>query len=145
MASDFDARLDELAARVGNGDLTGQLEVNQVYAHYQHEGLDLRHPNGGQAKFLETALHTHTRDYLQHIADHVLDSGPKDAMVDNVEQLDNDSARLTPKEATVLARSGHPTVIDDGSIVYDRAPEVPRLTEAELEEIHDRDISIHHP
>lgn len=107
--------------------------------------MDLRHPHGGQAKFLETALHGHADEYLQKIADKVLDGGAVDGMIDAVEKLDNDSADLTPKEASVLARSGHPTVTDNGSAVYDRAPEVPRLSEQELRAIHDRGVSIHHP
>ncbi len=90
-------------------------------------------------------MHGHASDYLQKVADKVLTGGAADGMIDAVEQLDNDSARLTPKEASVLARSGHPTVTDNGSTVYDRAPEVPRLSEAELRAIHDRDVSIHHP
>lgn len=106
--------------------------------------MDLNHPHGGQAKFLETALHTGA--YFQEIADTVLEGGAVDGMINAVEKLDNDSAQLTPKEATVLARSGHPTVTDDGAVVYDRAPEVPRLSEDELRAIHDRGITIHrHP
>lgn len=141
MAGDFAERIDELKELVGQGDLVGKLVVDQVYAHYQHEGMDLRHPNGGQAKFLETALHQ--ADPWQAIADTILDGGGVEGMTSAVEKLDEESARLTPKEATVLARSGHPTVTDDGAAVYDRAPEVPRLSEAELRAIHDRGISIH--
>lgn len=107
--------------------------------------MDLRHPNGGQAKFLETALHEHADEYYQGIADKVLDGAINDGMIAAVDKLDNHSAELTPKEATVLARSGHLTVTDNGATVYDKPPEVPRLSEAELEEIHDRDVSIHHP
>ena len=145
MPGDFAERIDELSKVVGSGQLEGKMEVDQVYAHYQHEGMDLKHPHGGQAKFLETALHAGADTYLQSIADRVLDGGAVDGMVEAVDQLDTRSAQLTPKEATVLARSGHLTVTDQGAVVYDKPPEVPRLSEAELEEIHDRDISIHHP
>lgn len=141
MAGDFAERIDVLKELVGDGDLVGKLEVDQVYAHYQHEGMDLRHPHGGQAKFLETALHQGS--YFDAIASTILEGGGRQAMVDGVEQLDNDSAGLTPKEATVLARSGHPTVTDQGAVVYDRAPEVPRLSEAELRAIHGRGVTIH--
>lgn len=141
VAGDFAERIDALKALVGEGDLGGKLVVDQVYAHYQHEGMDLRHPHGGQAKFLETALHQ--GGYFDQIAATILDGGGRQAMVDAVEKLDNDSAALTPKEATVLARSGHPTVTDNGAVVYDRAPEVPRLSEQELRAIHSRGITIH--
>lgn len=143
MAGDFGAGIDEIKQLVGDGDLVGALNVDQVYAHYQHEGMDLNHPNGGQAKFLETALHANAGSYMQKIADTILEGGAVDAMIDVVEQLDDDSAQLTPKETTVLARSGHPTVTDNGALVYDRAPEVPRLTDAELRAIHRRGVTIH--
>lgn len=143
MAGDFAERLDALAELVG-GRVQGKVEVDQIYSHYQHERMDLNHPHGGQAKFLETALHT--GDYFQKIAETLLDTGPAVGMTDAVEQLDDNSAQITPKEATVLARSGHPTVTHAGAVVYDRAPEVPRLSEQELREIHDRGVTIHrHP
>lgn len=108
-----------------------------------YEGLDFRHPNGGQAKFLETALHQHASEYLETLAARILDGGGTEAMSEVVEKLDNDSAGLTPKESTVLARSGHPTVTDEGAVVYNRAPEVPRLSDDELDAIHRRGVTIH--
>lgn len=143
MAGDFAERIDVLEELVGEGNLTGKLKVDQVYAHYQHERMDLKHPHGGQAKFLETALHRGS--YFEDIAGRILEGGGRQAMIHAVEDLDDNSAEITPKEATVLARSGHPTVIDNGSVVYDRAPEVPRLSDAELRAIHSRGVSVHHP
>lgn len=35
MASSFFDRIDELAEMVGNGELTGTVEVSQIYAAYQ--------------------------------------------------------------------------------------------------------------
>lgn len=37
-------------------DLTAEVVTRLPYAAKQHEDLTLRHPNGGQAKFLESAL-----------------------------------------------------------------------------------------
>lgn len=143
MAGDFGERISELASLVGSGDLQGKLVSDQIYSHFQHERMDLNHPNGGQAKFLETALHTHAGEYFQKVADKVLEGGARDGMIDAVDQLDNDSAELTPKEATVLARSNHLTVTDDGAQVYDKPPQVPRLSEEELRAIHARGVTIH--
>lgn len=39
------------------------------YAHFQHEYLDLKHPNGGQAKYLETALIEKSDDALAKVAE----------------------------------------------------------------------------
>lgn len=102
-----------------------------------HEGMDLRHPHGGQAKFLETALHSGSDEYYQAIADKVLEGGARDGMIDAVEKLGTKSGDLTPKQLTLLAHSDHPTVTDNGAVVYDRAPEVGRLSDPELEELHD--------
>ena len=41
-------------------DLTGQVSYKSIgypYVVDQHENLELKHPRGGQAKFLETAAH----------------------------------------------------------------------------------------
>lgn len=37
-------------------DLTAQVGTDIVYARYQHEALYLDHPNGGQAKYMESAV-----------------------------------------------------------------------------------------
>lgn len=103
--------------------------------------MDLKHPNGGRAKFLETALHQGS--YFEDIAGQILDGGARHAMIDAVEKLDDNSAGLTPKQTSILARSGHPTVTDNGSVVHDRAPEVPRLSDEELRAIHSRGVTIH--
>lgn len=127
----FDARIRLLQEQVGDGMLTGTVERNQPYAQNQHETLWFAHPNGGQAKYQEAALFGHHRRYLQGVADHVLDGGIVSAMAEEMERLDDDSGELAPKDTTVLARSGHPVVRSAGQIVYDRAPQAPRLTPAE--------------
>jgi len=73
----FSARTDELRrqTRCDRGTLTGSVEVDQVYAHVQHEHLEYKHPRGGQARYLAAGLEASYRDYLQAIADGVLDDG----------------------------------------------------------------------
>lgn len=133
----FFDRIDELAQRVGSGHLEGSVEVSQLYAQYQHEGLDLRHPRGGQAKYLEAPLIEGADKYMQHVADHLLDeeSGPVDAMKDNMEDLSDQVGRLAPIDFNNLRRSGHPMVKDHDQVVYDRAPEQRRLTQQELDDL----------
>lgn len=131
----FEDRLAELAGRVGSGELVGAVEYAQPYAVYVHEILQNRHPNG-QAKFLETALHTGYRGYLQRVADAVLDGDVADAMAGSVDDLADESARLCPKDLTLLSRSDHPTVTSNGATVRDRPPEVPRMSEAEAARLH---------
>lgn len=131
-AESFDQRLAELSESVGEGTLHGSVVVDQVYARYQHEGLDLKHPSGGVAKYLESPLYAHHRDYVQTLADHVLTGNLTSAMADNVEALSREVYELAPREFHDLRASGHPTVTDHGSVAYDRPPNVHRLTEPEL-------------
>jgi hypothetical protein len=43
-------------ASVDGAKLQGAVSYDTPYAVYQHEGLDFNHPNGRQAKYLETPL-----------------------------------------------------------------------------------------
>lgn len=133
MGGDFGARMDDLIAQVGEGKLTGTVVVDQVYAKYQHERMDLRHPRGGQARYLSTPLMAKMRDYFGDLAAEVLHGSLKTAMIKNVEDL---AAKQVfdhaPREFEDLRESGHPMVNDDGVDVYDRAPLVHRLSAAEL-------------
>lgn len=137
MAGTFTERIAELRRMTGMpGDLTGTLIVDQIYAHYQHEGLNLHHPRGGQAKFLEQPLFDHYRLYLANYARTVLDDGGRKAMAQNMENLSDQVKFHAPWEFNHLRRSGHPTVTLDGVTVYDRPPEVERLTEAQLKALN---------
>lgn len=130
----FDEGLDELAALVGEGLLVGQVEVDQVYAQFQHEGLDLHHPRGGKARYLADPLNERYRRYLQHIADKLLETGPIEPMIDSMEDLSDQVEEHAPLLFGNLRESGHPSVSQGGELVYDRPPIQHRLTEKELEE-----------
>lgn len=133
MAGDFGARLDELIESVGDGELTGSVVVDQVYAKYQHERMDLKHPQGGQAKYLSAALLDKHRDYVQQLADNVLHGSLQQAMEVVVEDLAAKQVfDKAPREFQDLRQSGHPRVLNGDMIVYDRAPLVHRLTAQEL-------------
>jgi hypothetical protein len=136
MADDFFQRIDELAARVGHGRLEGSVEVNQVYAHFQHEGLDLKHPHGGQAKYLEEPLYANVNKYMENLAEAVLNGDLDQAMIDNVEDLSGEVEKKAPVDLGNLRESGHPVVTSAGVTVYDRAPVQRRLTEEELKALH---------
>ena len=134
VAGTFGERLDELSELVGHGNLEGHLVIDQVYAAYQHEELTLRHPRGGQAKYLEEPFHRKHEEYLRSIAEHVLVDGPTQPMVDAMEDLSDQVEEHAPREFQNLRESGHPIVTSDGQMVYDRAPKQRRLTEQELKE-----------
>jgi hypothetical protein len=129
---DFGEGLLELSEFIGHGDLVGSVIVDQIYAHYQHERLDLHHPRGGGPKYLERPLYEDASLFMEIIAENLLKDGPVRGMAQCMEHL---SARIeitAPVLFWNLRRSGHPMVTSDGEIVYDREPYQHRLTEEEL-------------
>jgi hypothetical protein len=132
----FSERLGELRARTGcaEGVLHGEVIVDQVYAHYQHEHLEFRHPRGGMAKYLETPLLLNFPRYLFEIARQYLDDGGHRAMENSMEDLAEAGgvATFAPVEFDDLRRSGHPRVWVGARLLFDREPRQHRLTEQEL-------------
>jgi hypothetical protein len=128
----FASRLTQLSEQVGERSIEMKVVVDQVYAKYQHERLDLKHPGGGSAKYLEKPLLTQHASYLRRVADDVLDVGPVHPMIRNAEDLSMEVYRNAPFEFGDLKASGAPSVTDDGAKVYDRPPMVRRLTKEEL-------------
>jgi hypothetical protein len=131
---DFAERINELRSRT-RGDLEGRVVVDQVYAKFQHEDLSLRHPRGGQARYLSQPLLDNRDDYLERIARTVLEDGGTDGMRSAMEDLAGSGGVMThaPVLWGDLRRSGHPSVMSDGHTVYDRAPLARRLSEEELD------------
>lgn len=132
MSGTFQRRTDELLDQVGDGDLSMHCIVDQVYARYQHEGLDFKHPQGGQAKYLEEPLYEEHQQYLQDLAGGVLDGSLQERASLVAEDLAAQVQDHAPVEFNDLRRSGHPIVKDNGATIYDRAPAQRRLTEEEL-------------
>jgi hypothetical protein len=134
MQSTYKERLRVLREITGcrEGAVAGQVTVDQVYAHYQHERLDLHHPRGGEAKFLERPLMENFRDYLAGYARDVLEHGGQRAMQRAMEHLSDQVEVRAPVEFADLRRSGHPEVFIGGRRVYNREPKVGRLSEEEL-------------
>lgn len=123
--STFEDRLAELAETVGNGNLEGSVSYDQVYARYQHEGIGFKHPQGGQAKYLESVMQEQHQAYLQRIAAGVLNDGGKDGMINAMETLAEESSQRAPigpadRHPGLLRASAHPTVTSDGEVVFDR-------------------------
>jgi hypothetical protein len=126
------AGADKVRDRVGKGPLKGKLIVDQVYARYQHERLDLKHPRGGYPKYLWLSLVIGKDAMLQKLAKSVLEVGPADGMRQAMEDQDGRLARYAPVWLNNLRNSGNPQVWDNGSKVYDRPARQPRLTREQL-------------
>lgn len=113
------------------------MEVNQIYAHYQNSRPELRHPDGGAAYFMENGLFGGMRDAMVHLAYLAITEEGSDiegAMGDNMETYSRYVFDHAPWEFGDLRDSGHPVVKSNGETVYDRAPKVHRLSQAELAE-----------
>ena len=128
------ARLTDLLHRNGSADglLRGSVEIDQIYAHYQHERLDLRHPRGGGPKFLERPLMERYPRYLEMIAHDYLGGGARRSMARAMEDLSDAAELASPWEFGDLMHSGHPEVRRGERVTYDRPPKRHRLTAAEL-------------
>jgi len=115
MAGTFTQRIDELEKRLGTGTLTGSVTVDQVYAKYQHERMELHHPKGGQAKYLQAPLMAHFRDYLTDYAKTVLSDGGQAAMkrsiaIDNLANLEIQAANQINQSLQIAAPGSAPII-----------------------------------
>jgi len=130
----FSEQVAELRRKTGSreGNLHGTVTVDQVYAHYQHEHLELRHPRGGRAQYLQAPLYENYDDYLAQYARDVLRDGGHRAMENAMEDLSDQVEANAPREFGDLLRSGHPEVHVGVRSIYDRQPKQHRLTDAEL-------------
>jgi hypothetical protein len=132
----FFAETDALQERVGTGLLDGSVTVDQVYALYQHEGADFEHPRGGEAFYLRVPLEERTPEMLAAFRAMIeADASAADVMAANMESLADTTPVRAPVEFNVLRQSASPKVEDDGIEVFHRPPKMPRLTQAELDEI----------
>lgn len=137
VAGSFGSKIDELIEQVGTGDLVGKVEVDQIYAHYQHEDLALKHPRGGHAKFLQLPLFENKDQYLDWLARFALEEhGIVRGMETAMEHLSSQVEQQAPVLHAYLRHSGHPSVQDKEVVVYDRPPIARRLTEQEIHVQH---------
>ena len=127
-------RLRELLDRNGShhGWLRGSVTIDQIYAHYQHEALDLHHPRGGGPMYLTRPLFEHYPQYMEMLARGYLDDGGTEAMARAMENLSDNAEQAAPWEFGDLIHSGHPEVRRGLQQLYDRPPKRHRLTRAEL-------------
>lgn len=134
MVSTFGDGVDQFLATLPSR-ITGRVEVNQVYAHYQEVHPEFHHPDGGQAFYLRDSLFIYMADYYRRLAERAIDrdgSHLRDAMIENVESISTEVYKRAPWEFGDLRASGHPSVEEDGSVVYDRPALCRRLSEEEL-------------
>lgn len=128
----FHDRIEELIESVGDGHLTGTVEVDQLYAAIQHESLSFKHPRGGRAKYLSGPLLENSYTYVQEWAQSLLTGKLKEAMIKSMEDLSKEVYDRAPREFNDLRLSAHPIVMDGDMKAYDRPPFRARLSDEEL-------------
>ena len=131
----FQERIAELRRQVGAGRLTGHIEVNQVYAAWQHFHPEFVHPDGGKAYYLRDPFFAEHTAFMQHLAEKLITENGSEiesAMADNMERASNLVYENAPWEFGDLRASGHPSVERNGELVHDRAPHIHRLSKEEL-------------
>lgn len=138
MRGTFGDGLDKIKAAFGRGSLIGTVEVDQVYAHYQHDpNNNLHHPDGGGPNYLADPLFSNSDARMEKMATRMITeqgSEIEDGMIDAMEDLSEDVHERAPWEFGDLRESGHPVVTSDGETIYDRAPHQGRLSAAELKQ-----------
>lgn len=124
----FGERIDSLIRSVGVGKITAKCEVNQPYAQNQHQNLSFHH-NDGRSHYLGGPLLENAYDLFAEIARGVITpfgSTLDQRMVNVAEQMARFVLENAPKDTGQLSLSGHPSVIDNGMVIYDRPPIAPR-------------------
>jgi len=131
-------RIRDLLNRTGGDTLKSTVTVDQVYAQYQHERLDLRHPRGGMAKYLEIPLFAKHPEWLQEFAGDLLDEGFRavSGWGGVGRRLVTANRENAPLDFGDLRNSASLTVKEGASVVIDEPAPVGRLTEEQLRNKH---------
>lgn len=136
MAGSFHDRMQHLIDSVGApGSVRARTVVDQVYAKYQELREDLKHPEGGEAHALQSALYTQLDEIMHEWADGLItvDGCELVRATERIaEKIASGYFDRAPFEFGDLRASTHPTVEDSGGVVYDRPPGVGRLSTADL-------------
>jgi hypothetical protein len=126
----FDRRMAHLEREVGWGKITAKCVVNQPYAQNQHQTDHFRHTNG-RSHYLGGPLLEHAFELIEGLARAAITPLGTDIhgeMVDIAETMSRYVWENAPKDTGRLSMSGHPSVSDNGRLIYDRPAIAPRMT-----------------
>lgn len=124
----FDERIAHLDREVGVGTIVAKCEVDQPYAQIQHQNVNYRH-NDGRAFYLGGPLFESSLSLVQGLSSRAITPTGSDiraGMIDVAEWMAEQVFLNAPKDTGRLSESGHPTVRDNGLVIYDRPPIAPR-------------------
>lgn len=136
MGGTFTGRVDTLI-RETEGRWAAHIEVNQVYAHYQEVHPEFHHPDGGQAFYVRDTVYL--GDWMRQLADGLIDSygvGLNPGLRAVAEGMARGVYLRAPWEFNDLRKSGKPSVTRSGAVVWERPPDIGRLSEEQLKLKH---------
>jgi hypothetical protein len=128
----FEQGASELAAMVGNGNLSGvfavdgggrtvPLEVGHWRNHMgRNDRVEIRNYHDGGPRAVQNSLENTYTTSLEDIAKTTLVSGPQEGMERHVERMDKEFKVRAPKRTGQYADSTARFVIDNGQPVYER-------------------------
>lgn len=129
-----------LRQRTGGARVKAKVTVDQIYAKYQHESLDLEHPRGGRAKYLEAPLFEGYNQSIEEFALGLL-RVEEETAGRRWAGTGRDLVRAVGTEAPIefgeLRRSASLVVTEGRKVVIDEPASAHRMTDTE---IHDRDV-----
>ena len=109
--------------------LIGKCTVDQPYAQKIHEDRNMFHRNG-RAGYLGDPLMENALQLVEYLANNTITEAGSDlvgSMSDVAEEMAGYVLTNAPKDTHRLSLSAQPEVSDNGVVVYDRPPIMPRL------------------
>jgi len=119
MAVGFEFNSDKVLAKLkgmslkGKKTMTVSVVYSAPYARYQHENLELNHPNGGQAKYLEEPARRLQNDMAAIVRRSVeAKNGLEEGLQRAGELLLRESQPLVPVDTGALRDSGEVIIVE---------------------------------
>jgi hypothetical protein len=129
----FIRRTEKLQERIGSGKVQAGVRVDQIYAQYQHERMDLKHYGIGGPKFLSTALMQNHVKWLEQIGRHLYSPLGVNHWMERIAiNMASESKRRTPMFLSDLRKSHEARVKEHGRFIYRDGTVRPRLHKSEL-------------
>lgn len=113
--------------------------TSAIDAEVQERHREFNHPRGGKAGYLGDHVLASQQEWMRKLAGALITPEGSDitkAAADIADDMSAGVSRFAPVEFDDLRRSGHATVTDNGRVVHDEGPEVPRLSDEQLRRKH---------
>lgn len=101
----------------GLGVVTSEIGYDTPYAARVHEDLEMNHPHGGQAKYLETAYRRNMGPVKDYMKEQLRKRRPmKDVVLEGATFILRESQKLVPYDTGALHDSGYVKLTGSGLV-----------------------------